>query len=102
KDGGLVHGKSAVRVPALALDFGAPPASLILTARVDARDSGMHTFDFLEALQLDHDPRFSGLSALAKGTADVSYVLGGPRDACGGGRMTVAADLALSAVDIGG
>ncbi|MBM4357159.1 MAG: translocation/assembly module TamB domain-containing protein [Deltaproteobacteria bacterium] len=99
-NGTLWHGKSTARLPALALDFGRPPATLVLTSSIDTTASGFHAEDFLEMLRLERDPRFRDIRALARGTADARFVLGGPEDACGGGRLSTSSRFELADVTV--
>jgi len=95
-DAKLRKGRSAVSVPRMKIDFDAG-ADVVLQADVDTRTSaGLWLPDLFEMVRFDEDPRFGGIEAVARGVARVDYVLGGPRDRCGGGRLKVGGRMDLS------
>ena len=94
--GTVVHGRTTVQLPELHLDFGRPPATLVLTSRIDSTGSGIYAEDFFEMLRLEHDPNYRDIRGIAKGIANARFVFGGPEDACGGGKLFVDARLDLS------
>ncbi|RLB54359.1 MAG: hypothetical protein DRI90_20285, partial [Deltaproteobacteria bacterium] len=95
-DAKLVHGSSHLDVPELAIDFDNGDADVVLSARADTRASGLHMVDFFDMVKLSNDPRWRGFRGLAKGVAEVNFVLGGKRDRCGGGRLNVTTDMTLT------
>jgi translocation and assembly module TamB len=97
-NGTLTHGGSSARVPSLELDFGRPPATLVMKSTLDTKQGGFRAEDFLEMLRLERDPRYRDIRAVARGIADASFVLGGPEDACGGGKLSTTARFDLSDV----
>ncbi|MBM4374047.1 MAG: translocation/assembly module TamB domain-containing protein [Deltaproteobacteria bacterium] len=97
-DATLTHDASIAKLPHLVLDFGRAPAALVMSARVDTRASGFDVQDFLEILRLEQEPLYRDLRGRARGSADTSFVYGGPEDACGGGRLSVSTRLALEDV----
>jgi translocation and assembly module TamB len=102
RDAKVAYGNSAVDVPRLDIDFADGDASVVLRGSVDTRAAGLSFDDFFEMVRVQGDPRFEGLHAVARGTAEVSYVLGGARDRCGGGRLHVRGKMQLGDVDLWG
>ncbi len=94
-DAKLTHGASHIDVPELHLDFDDGDADVVLTGRTDTRATGLHMVDFFDMVKLAKDPRWQGFRGLARGVAEVDFVLGGRRDRCGGGRLHVTTDMAL-------
>jgi translocation and assembly module TamB len=94
----LTHGTSKFDVPEFNVDFDNADADIVLDGRVDTRATGLHMVDLFEMIKLRDDPAWKDVRALAKGTAHVSFVLGGRRDRCGQGMLEVGGDMALSEV----
>jgi len=82
-------GESRIRAPEVHVDFDAGP-NVVVDADVDTT-SAPHLFihDFYKIVHLDEDPRFADIDGNASGTARVHFVVGGPEDRCGGGRLRV-------------
>ncbi|MBW2456248.1 MAG: translocation/assembly module TamB domain-containing protein [Deltaproteobacteria bacterium] len=94
-DAKLTHGTSHIDVPELNIDFDDGDADVVLTGRADTRASGLHMVDFFDMVKMGKDPRWKGFRGLARGIADIDFVLGGRRDRFGGGRLHVTTDMAL-------
>ncbi|MBI4706123.1 MAG: translocation/assembly module TamB domain-containing protein [Deltaproteobacteria bacterium] len=92
----LRKGTSTVRVPRMQLDF-ASGADVRLSAKLDTRTpEGLDLRDFFRMVHFDQDPRWADLRGVARGTADVGFVLGGPRDRCGTGKLSVRSQMQLA------
>jgi translocation and assembly module TamB len=98
----LTTGESTIDVPRLKLDFADGDAGVVLDGEADTRASGLHLVDFLRVVKLENDPRWRGVSGLAQGTARVSFVLGGRRDRCGGGRLEVSSRMNFANLSLWG
>jgi translocation and assembly module TamB len=97
-DATLTHDASVAKLPHLVLDFGRAPATLVMSTAIDTASTGFDVQDFLEILRLEQEPLYRDLRGRARGTAEASFVLGGPEDACGGGRLSVSSRLGLEEV----
>lgn len=73
-------------VPKARLSFDGP-ASVEFTANVSS--DNFLTSEFFQVFHFDEDPRFDGISAQGKVSANVRYLLGGPEDVCPGGLLKV-------------
>ena len=82
----------------MSVDFDNGDADVLIDGQIDTRASGLHMADLFEIIKLNEDPAWSDVRGLAKGTAQVHYVLGGRRDYCGTGNLKVGGDMALSDV----
>lgn len=101
-DARLNHGRSAIDVPRLRMDFDAG-ADVEMEASVDSRtQAGLWLTDFFEMVRFDEEPAFQGIEALARGTAHVDFVLGGRRDRCNSGRLQVRAQMGLTQASLYG
>jgi translocation and assembly module TamB len=90
-------GKSQFDVPSGRLDFNGP-ATLIVTAAVDATD--LHVRDFLHMWHFDTDPRFDGIDGHGRTKATVRYDLGGQGDPCGGGALAIRGAVHMASMDL--
>lgn len=92
-------GGSKIRAPAVHVDFDAGP-DVVVDADVDTQQHPhLWVHDFYQIVHLDDDPRFSEIDANASGTARVHFVVGGPEDRCGGGRLRVKTKMHLEEVE---
>lgn len=102
----LAHGSSRIEIPRLVVDFDAggihEGANVVIQGQLDSSNTGLLVSDFYEMVNLHDDPRFGDIDGWAKGLADVYYVLGGPLDSCGGGRLQVRTQMELADVDLWG
>jgi translocation and assembly module TamB len=88
-DAHVRKGDSKIRAPEVHIDFDAGP-TVVLDADIDTREAPhLWVHDFYKIFHLDDDPRFAEIDANASGTARVHFVLGGPEDHCGTGRLRV-------------
>lgn len=107
------HGASRARVPSITINFdpsnslarGGPLDSsagiVVVDATVDTREAPhLSARDLLEILRLDKDPRFADYKAVASGTARAHFALGGPKDRCGGGYLSVQAGMRLDDIEL--
>ncbi len=85
-------GKMDYRLPRARLSFDGP-AAVEFTSQVKSQNFSLP--EFLHVFHFDEDPRFAELQGNGKVEAKVRYLLGGPQDQCGEGRLFVdgAADL---------
>src|SRR5262249_17733224 len=85
----LRHGSSRARAPKLQVAFD-KGHDVLVAADVDTREAPhLSLQDLFEVFHFEKDPRFSDLRAVTSGVSHVAYALGGPQDACGGGRLEV-------------
>ncbi len=73
-------------LPSARLDFGGA-ASVEFTSAVTSKNFDLR--EFFSAFHFDEDPRFNDISGTGEVEGQVRYVLGGPEDACKGGRLIV-------------
>ena len=98
-DARLRHNQSRARSNRVRLDFS-PGATVVADADVDSTEApGLRVRDLFEVFRLDKDPRLVDIDALARGKAQVRYVLGGKEDRCGGGSLALSAH--MNAEEIG-
>ncbi|MET0591501.1 MAG: translocation/assembly module TamB domain-containing protein, partial [Polyangiaceae bacterium] len=90
-------GKSSFDVPTGRLDFNGP-ATLIVTATVDAGD--LYLRDFMHMWHFDTDPRFDLIDGHGRIKANVRYDLGGKGDPCGGGALAIRGGAHMSSMDL--
>jgi translocation and assembly module TamB len=90
-------GKSLFDVPTGRLDFNGP-ATLIVTASVDASD--LYVRDFFHMWHFDTDPRFDAIDGHGRTKATVRYDLGGPGDPCGGGALAIRGSAHMVSMDL--
>src|SRR5690606_23800446 len=128
----LVHGKSAVEIPRMDIDFDDGDADVVLDGTMDSTAGGLHLRDFFEivrilpegdegraiceAMALGADrvapllagrkeptnPTWCTVDGVARGVADFRYLLGGRRDTCGSGRLDVVTRAALEGLSLWG
>ena len=79
-------------LPRARLSFDGPATVEFQTA-VKSRHFSLA--EFLDVFHFDDDPRFEGLAGAGAVDGNVRYVLGGPEDACGEGRLLVDASFDL-------
>ena len=90
-------GKSSFDVPTGRLDFNGP-ATLIVTATVDAGD--LYLRDFMHMWHFDTDPRFDLIDGHGRIKGNVRYDLGGQGDPCGGGALAIRGAAHMSSMDL--
>ncbi len=73
-------------LPTARLDFNGP-AGVEFSAGMSSPSFDVE--EFLNIFHFDEDPRFSGIGGAGTLQAQVRYLLGGPEDTCGAGRLTV-------------
>lgn len=91
----LVGNKGAMdyHLPRARLSFDGP-AAVEFTG--DVSSSNFLLSEFLNVFHFDEDPRFTALTAAGKVNGRVRYLLGGPEDRCGQGRLLVHGSAQLS------
>lgn len=93
----LAKGGSVVRSPRAKVDFGAGP-NVVVDASVDtATAEGLALRDFFDVFKLSGDERVASIGGVARGKAEVRYVIGGAEDKCGGGMLRVRMNTLLAA-----
>jgi translocation and assembly module TamB len=101
-DAHIRKGDSKIRAPEVHIDFDAGP-TVVADASIDTREAPhLWVHDFYKIFHLDDDPRFSEIDANASGTARVHFVLGGPEDRCGTGRLRVNTHMHLERAELFG
>jgi translocation and assembly module TamB len=90
-------GRSNYRVPSARLAFDAG-SSVLVDARVQSQDFDVR--DFFAMFHFDQDPRFDPIHGLGNVDARIHYDLGGRRDRCGGGYLSVDGKLDLRRVEL--
>lgn len=98
----MTSGESHYDVPSLLLDFDDGDADVVLRGRADTRASGLRLVDFFSVLELEHDPRWKDIRGTGFGVADIDFVLGGRRDRCGEGRLSVRGNMDFKSVSLWG
>lgn len=95
----LVGQKGAMdyHLPSARLDFGGK-ASVEFTSAVSSKNFDID--EFFDAFHFDEDPRFRDIKGTAQVNSQVRYLLGGPEDACGGGRLTVSGSAELGSSEL--
>jgi len=73
-------------LPNARLNFDGP-ASVEFETSVSSKN--FHLQEFLDVFEFDEDPRFADLRGNGQLNAQVRYLLGGPEDTCGEGRLSV-------------
>ncbi len=113
-EGRLRKNKSVMDVPQLNIDFDDGDADLVMQGELDTRTGGMRIRDFFEIMGLvseegpptsaspQLDPQWDKLDALARGRAQIHYVLGGKRDRCASGNLDVRAKMTVDDVKLWG
>ncbi len=95
-------GDSRIRAPEVHVDFDAGP-NVVVDADVDTQGAPhLWIHDFYKIVHMDDDPRFAEIDGNASGTARVHFVVGGPEDRCGGGRLRVKTKMHLEDVALFG
>lgn len=79
-------GNSSFYIPSARLDFDSQ-ATLVADATLSTQ--ALNIRDFFTMFHFDQDPRFDAVSGTASFDGKLHYVLGGPEDRCGGGRLIV-------------
>jgi translocation and assembly module TamB len=90
-------GKSDFVVSTARLDFDTD-ASLVVDATLGSEKFDLR--DFLAMFLFDSDPRFDPIHGAGRVDARIHYLLGGPKDRCGGGALTVAGKVAMKKMDL--
>jgi translocation and assembly module TamB len=113
-EGRVKKGRSDVDITSMHIDFDDGDADVVMDAAVDTRRGGLHLADMFRMLNLrtsqartpgaipQLSPTWEQVDGLARGTATMSYVLGGHRDRCDSGNMVVRSHMALEDVDLFG
>ena len=111
-EGAVTRGESDIDVEMLKVDFDDGDAAVVLDGAFDTTRGGLRLHDFFKILNLlppqpradstvpNSDPSWEDMNAMARGRADVHYVLGGRRDRCDTGNLRVRARMALKDVDL--
>jgi translocation and assembly module TamB len=90
-------GSSVYRIPTMRIDFPAR-GGVVVDAGLESADFDLR--DLLAVLRFETDPRFTEVKGGAKVGATMRYEMGGGRDACGGGWMSVRAKASLSRLEL--
>lgn len=90
-------GEMDYHLPNARLDFGGD-ASVEFTSAVSSKNFDVE--EFFEVFHFDEDPRFRDIKGTAEVKGQVRYLLGGPRDPCGGGRLTASGQVALGSSEL--
>ena len=90
-------GKSDFVVPTARLDFD-QSAGLVTDATLAAEHFDIR--DFFAMFLFDQDPRFDPIHAAGRVDARIHYDLGGPKDRCGGGYLSVAGKMDMKSLDL--
>ncbi|MFO0616654.1 MAG: translocation/assembly module TamB domain-containing protein [Polyangiaceae bacterium] len=95
----LEKGNSVVKSNRTKVDFGAGGgANVVVDSSVNTNTAeGLALRDFFDVFKLSSDPRVASLSGIARGNAEVRYVLGGAEDKCGGGLVRVRMNTQIAA-----
>lgn len=98
----LRKGDSKIRAPEVHVDFDAGP-NVVVDAEIDTQAAPhLWIHDFYRIVHMDDDPRFAEIDGNASGTARVHFVIGGPEDRCGAGRLRVKTKMHLEEVSLFG
>ena len=90
-------GEMDFNLPSAKLDFGGA-ASVEFTSAISSKNFDVE--EFFDTFQFNEDPRFQGIKGTAQVDGQIRYLLGGPEDPCGGGRLTVSGSAELASADL--